>query len=223
MAATLTTLIARARQGLFDVGATSWASTSSDASLTEAIRQALHEMSLSLPVLKVGTITLSSSLYDVDLSTLTGLIDVIDVHYPYSATAELENCVGVWKLERRSTGNFLFMPLKSGYGVPSSGQIVRLWYGTFQTLNGLDSAAANTFPDDHETPLLWGAMGYAATMKSIDLVETSGYGTRPTDNARMEAWGFRQLMEFRAWLRIASAALAPRSNEDRWRLDKWDV
>lgn len=223
MPATLTTLIARARQALFDVGATSWSSASSDASLTEAVRQALHEYSLSLPVYKVGTVTLSASVRDVDLSTLTGLIEVFDVHYPYSATAEQENVVGDWKLERRSTGNFLYMPLKHGYGEPASGLIARVWYGTWQTLNGLDSAVANTFPDDHETPILWGMLGYAATLKSIDLVETAGYGTRPTDNFRMEGWGQRQLREFRAWLRIVSAALlAPREGGDRWRLDKWD-
>jgi hypothetical protein len=65
------------------------------------------------------------------------------------------------------------------------------------TLNGLDSAAATTLPAVHDTVIVLGAAGYAATARAADRAEAFQLGSESAD---LKAWGEARLKEFRGML-----------------------
>ena len=79
--ATLTTLRDRVEAYLADTTNAVWATGTID----EGLRLALHEYSQSRPQRAIGTITLSTAAREVALSSLTGLIGVERVWFPYTA------------------------------------------------------------------------------------------------------------------------------------------
>jgi non-ribosomal peptide synthetase component F len=198
MSATLTTLRDRVEQALADSGNAIWSTSAID----EAIRQALHEYSKTRPQRAVGTITLSADGREISVSSLTGLLSVLEVWCTYTA-ADPE-----FPPNRRG---FQYWPEQTKIYVwdeyaPQSGDVVRVFYTKLQTLSGLDSATSTTFPDDDESLIAIGAAGYAATSRAVDLAEQVTLDRLTAQQVR--AWGLSKLQEFRSGLKTVARRMA---------------
>jgi hypothetical protein len=186
--------------------------------LDEAVRKALDEYSKVNPRRVIGTVTLASSGREVDVSGLSGLIQVSRVWLPYTA-ASPEHPPNGRRFEHWFEEQKLFFPDDDE---PQSGEVARVFYLAQQTLNGLDAATSTTFPPDDETMLLTGCAGYAATSRAVDLIEQV---TRDRLTAQqIRAWGLGKLQEFRSGLKTVTRQAALRSGSfvPAAKLDRWD-
>jgi hypothetical protein len=215
MATTLALLRNRVEQILADTGNAIWSTDDVD----EALRRALSEYSKARPLQNVGTLTLASDGREVDASTLTGILAVTEVWSPYTAASP------EFPPNRR---DFEYWPdsatiyvASAGYQ-PQSGDVMRVFYLTVQTLEDLDSATATSFPDDDETLIAEGAAGYAATSRAVDLAEKVTLDRLTAQQIR--AWGMAQLQRFRAGLKAVAAADGIRrgARVQVGSLDVWD-
>jgi len=211
--ATLTTLRDRVEQILQDTGNNIW---STDV-LDEAIRQALHEYSKVNPQRVIGTVNLSSDTREIDISSLTGLLDVSRLWLPYDSS-DPEHPPNWRRFEHWRDEELLYLP-DDDEG--ASGEVARVFYTKLQTLNGLDSASATTFPADDETIIATGGAGYAATSRAIDLVEKVTLDRLSSQQVR--AWGLGKLQEYRSALKtvarhaaLRGSAFVPSADLDRW-------
>ena len=219
MTATLTALRERVEQKLADTGHNIW--TPDD--LGEAIRQAVHEYSKTRPRQAVDLVTLAAAGREIDVSAVTGLLQVVDLWLPYTAASP------EYPPNRRPFRHWADLgllvvvddPAGSGFGEPAAGEVARVFYTAMQTLNGLDSATATTIPLDDESLLVTGAAGHAATSRAVDLAEKVSIDRLISQQVR--AWGLNQLQEFRSGLRSIARQLAttsppwvPLPPRDRW-------
>ena len=198
MTATLTTLRDRVELMLADSGNDIWSTGDVD----EGIRQALHEYSKTRPLRAVSSIELDATGREIDVSSLTGLLGVLEVWCDYTSTApEFPANVRAFQHWRDESKIYV----NDDYE-PASGDVVRVFYTTLQTLSGLDSATATTVPLDDETLLALGAAGYAATARAIDLTEQVTLDRLTAQQTR--AWGLAKLQEFRAGLKTVARRMA---------------
>lgn len=220
---TFTSLRDRVLQMLQDVSNAIY----SDALIDESIRQALEQYSNAYPKVVETTITLSADGREISLSTLTDLIEVIDVWYPYSSSPEVfpPNQVVGWRVYWDSTTPMLYIHTAQT-AQPQSGQDVRIWYSAMQTVNGLDAAATTTVREDHEHLLVIGAASKAAMSRAADLVETANIDLYEVN--LLGSWSLIKDREFTAELnklRRMSARFGPQwpVGKGAWNLDKWDI
>ena len=188
--ATKTTIDARMKNILASAApATNWA----DANLEEGVRLAIEEYSRHRPLTAVGVLTPANLARELDVSSLTGLQSVTRVWFPYTAAAP------EWP------PNYIEFDFWMNAGVPwirlGEGQactgaaVARIFYTKVHTLNGLDAAAATTWPLLDDGLMVQGAAGYACLQRSVDLNETSGnmFVSTPNYGALAEIY----LTEFR--------------------------
>jgi hypothetical protein len=105
---------------------------------------------------------------------------------------------------------------------------LRIWYTTYHTLEGTGSAYIGagdmtTVRADHESPLCFGAAGYCALSRALDLAEVSG--TDLYAMAFVGTWGNAKVREFRRWLDALRASISRSGTTGfgtGWQLDKWD-
>ena len=187
-ALTLTTLRARVSQFLIDTTNVTFSANAVDA----AIRQALGEYSIARPCSVVGTLTLAAG-REQALTTFTGLLRVVRVWYPYTASDPEYPPEWIrFHLLWISGVPTLYMDTESA---PAAAEVARIWYHKPQTLNLLDSATGTTFSADDDTLMELGAAGYAAAMRAVDIERQV---TVPTGAARsVNDWGRERLSEFR--------------------------
>ncbi len=197
-AATLTSMETRVRQVLMDPLGTTW----DKAAVDEGLRRALEEYSTRRPLHAVQALTLASNGREVALSTLTGLLRLTRVWFPYDAS-EPEYPPAWCEFDVFDNGGEQLLFLQSD-DEPAEGQAVRLFYQKLHTLNGLDGATATTFAANDEGLLALGAAGYCGLMRSVDLNETSANMSVSTPN--YGALASIYLGEFRDLL---TAALRP--------------
>lgn len=212
--ATLTTLRDRVEQVLFDTGNAIWSTTA----LEESVRQALHEYSYVYPDRAATTLTLSADTRELDISSVTGLLDVLRCWLPYTSSSP-EHPPN-WRLFQHWRD--LQILYFSDGDEPQNAEVARLFYTKMQTLSGLDSAAATTFSAEDESMLITGAVGYAATSRSVDLQEQITLTTKTGEN--LKTWGEARLKEFRNMLGALSRLEALRNSAHvQWGyLDRWD-
>lgn len=183
--ATLTTLRDRVEAYLVDSTNTIWATGTID----EGIRLALHEYSQSRPQRAIGTITLASAAREVALSSLTGLIGVERVWYPYTAASpEYPPKWVLWKVLENAGAFTLFLDVPA---LPAVDEVVRIFYRKLQTLNGLDSAVATTFAIEDDSLIVLAAAGHACFARSADLAEDPSAAADAV--ATLQAQGDRDL------------------------------
>jgi hypothetical protein len=193
--------------------------------IDEAIKQALDEYSRVNPLHLETVITLPGDGREIALSGITGLLDVLDVWWPYDSDAEEEtwppNRVRGWRLWWDDAQPLLFLEIKEG-SQPQTDEEVRIWYTKRQTIQDLDSADSTTLRGDHESLIVLGAAGHAAMSRTVDLVEVSG--TDLYQVSILGTWGQRKLREFQAALRQLERHHARRGRSwgVGWALDKWD-
>jgi hypothetical protein len=210
--ATLTTLRDRVEAMLQDSSNATWSTDDVD----EAIRQALHRYQQVAPRETIGTVTLSSAGREIDISSLTGYLEIRRVWWDYDSSDP--DYPPNWRDFELWPGDLLYI---NDTAEPASGDKVRVWYTLPHTLNGLDSETATTFPADHESVLTVGAAGFAALFRAQEVTETvTADGWAPRN---LREWGLLMMGRFDAELahiarrRAADAAgLAKMDALDRW-------
>ena len=193
--------------------------------IDEGIRQALNQYNLVKPLNMETVITLPGDGREIALSGVTGLLNVLDVWWPYDSAATSEkwppNRVRGWRLWWDDNQAVLFLDIKEG-SQPQLNEEIRLWYSKRQTIQDLDAADSTTLRGDHESIIVLGAAGHAAMSRTLDLVETAG--TDLYQVGLLGTWGQRKLKEFQAELKQIQreqTRIGP-SWLSGWSLDKWD-
>jgi hypothetical protein len=159
----LATLRDRVELKLQDSGNTIWAADDLD----EAIEEALEQYSQRSPAQAVATLTLAAAGREVDISTLTDIVRIEKVWWPYDSTNP--TYPPNWCQFEVWPGDVLFIDEPTA---PTSGQKVRIFYNEMHTLNGLNGATATTIPEEDIAYIIAGAAHFAAQMRAVELAET---------------------------------------------------
>jgi hypothetical protein len=190
--------------------------------LDDALLTALDQYNLVNPQEIETSITLAAAGRDISLTTLTNLIRVREVWYPWVSTVENwpPNRVRGWRMYRDAGVPKLFLDITEG-SQPQSGEKVRIWYDAPQTVDDLNGDAT-TIPIEHESYLVIGACGYAALSRTVDLIEIAG--TDLYQVGVLGSWGVRRQKEYANFLKDLQRSLARGGSSwgAGWALDKWD-
>lgn len=188
--------------------------------IDEAVRWALGRFNEVAPQETNGTLTVSSAGREQSLSSLTGLLKVTRVWYPYDSSdpAYPPNWVPY-----EQWGSTLFVKSTSE---PAAAEVIRVWYTKLCTISGLDSATSTTTPDDAETLIVTGAVGYVAEERIQE--EPAARWRVPR---ALREWAANRLQEFERGLQdyarreaAGAAGLHELPTLDRWDKDddaKW--
>ena len=180
----------------------------------EAIRWALHRYAEVRPQRIITTKTLSASGREIDITgDTTDLIDVERVWWGY--TASDPEYLPNWRDFELWTGDILYV--KDG-NEPQSGDVVRIFYTSPQTINGLDGASVTSFRPDDETLIVTGASGFAAQERVQD--QASRYIPR-----KLREWATKMLGLFERGLKRVARREAARASGIAVVpvLDRWDA
>jgi hypothetical protein len=218
---TLTQLRDRVEAMLMDTANAIWDTDVID----EAIRQALDEYNQVFPLSVETVITLPGDSREIALNSLTGLLDVMEVWWPYDSAASETwppNKIRGFRLWWDDAQPVLFLDLVDG-SQPQQDDEMRIWYTKPQTIQDLDSADSTTLQGDHQSALVKGAAGHAALFRTADLVEVAGTDLYAV--GLLGTWGRAKEREWSAFLeslRKQSARRGPPWGQG-WPLDKWDT
>lgn len=182
--------------------------------IDEAVRWALGRFNEIAPQETIDTITLSSASREIDMSSdFTDLLHVTRVWWPYDSADPVykPNWVS-WE----QWANILF--IKSG-SEPASGDVVRVWYERLCVINGLDGASTTTLPDDAETLLVTGAVGYVAEERIMEEPATRWRVPRA-----LREWAAARLKDFERGLKKYAQRKGSRHGglHELPALDRWD-
>jgi len=193
--------------------------------IDEGIKQALDQYNLVKPLNMETVITLPGDGREIALSGVTGLLNVLDVWWPYDSAASEEtwppNRVRGWRLWWDDNQAVLFLEITEG-AQPQTDEELRLWYAKRQTIQDLDGAATTTLRGDHESIIILGAAGHAAMSRAMDLIET--VGTDLYQVGLLGTWGQRKIKEFQYELSVLQRKQTRRGPSwlSGWSMDKWD-
>jgi hypothetical protein len=197
------------------------------ATLDEALKTALHDYSAVLPATSETVLTLPGAGREIALSGVSGLVQVLDVWWPYeSDAAEVwpPNQVAGFRVWWDDGSPVLLLASKLGRQ-PRAGDELRLWYTKPHTIQDLDSAAATTVFAHHESHLVSGAAGYAAASEHMDQVGTVHLD--PRESQDLSGWAAARLKAFRDWLDTLKTGPGPTGAANPfgpgWSLDKWET
>ena len=192
--------------------------------IDEALRTALSDYSTALPLASETYITLPGTGREIALNTLTGLIAVLDVWWPFDPDTEVwpPNMVAGFRVWWDDAQPVLLLASKSA-NQPKLNDNLRIWYTKPHTIANLDSAAVTTVFPNHESALVTGAAAYCSLSENMDQIGT--IRVDPTEVPALQQWGAARLAEWRAWL-ASLAAASPSFGPpfaDGWGIDKWDA
>lgn len=180
--------------------------------LDEAVRWALGRYNEINPETVITTIDLSADSREVDISSITDYLDILQVWWDYdSADPEYPP---KWRNFQLWPGDVLFIDAPSE---PQSGDTVRLWYTRLRAINGLDGASTTTLPDEDETLILAGAAAMAAQERVQE--QTQRWVPR-----KLREWADARMSEFNRGLRALGRRLAAKHSGPApiAPLDRWD-
>jgi hypothetical protein len=204
----------RIEDHLKDSGNADWSTSEID----NALRIALHELSVSLPSRSVATVDAVDGQYEYSLSGISGLVEVVEVWYPYLSTDDTYKKAHPckWRMLDDST---LYLEVDED---PDATYDLRIFFDLVQLLNGLDGASSTTLNEAEKSALVIGAAGYAAVALAVDKVDTIVIGGSAPEDLRK--WGWARITEFRQ--RVYDLAVIQDAGEDSrigwWSADKWD-
>jgi hypothetical protein len=189
--------------------------------LDEAIRLILSEFSDAYPYSADDTLTLAADGREIDISSLTGLLNIVEVMWPYDSTDWPHDVVSDWRLLYDEGVATLLFDRVDG-GEPVTGEKVRLRWNKLQEIKDLDSAAATTLQDEHISMFVIGCAGQAAMLRVIDLVEEATADLYQV--SLIGVWASAQLSTFRFWLKKLQIGRHGKSlnSYGGWVMDKWD-
>ena len=184
--------------------------------LDEAIRRALEEYSLVDPLETITTVTLSTSGREVDISAITGRIQVTRAWWPYTST-DPEYPPNWCTFEEWDDILFIDTPTE-----PDAADVVRIWYSSLQTIEDLDSATATTLKGAAEAMIVTGAAGFAAQQRAIELAEELNVDHDVAE--RLSLYAAAMLEKFVRNLQQRARQLAAQASgiARAPRLDRWD-
>jgi hypothetical protein len=162
----------------------------STAEIDRAIRKALFRYSEIRPQQAIGTLAAAAS-REYSLTTLTGLLDVQRVWFPYDSSDPSYPPRWV-EFELWDDKTILFLKVDE---CPAVGDDpLRVFYTKWHTLTGLDTAAVSTYFEEDEEVLVVGACAFAAIERTRYVVDT----VNPTVEtpAMWDKWGKARLREF---------------------------
>jgi hypothetical protein len=193
------------------------------ATIDEALRTALSEYSAALPLASETYLTLPAAGREIALNSLSGLIAVLDVWWPYDPDSETwpPNMVSGFRVFWDDAQPVLLLASKSG-NQPQAGDNLRLWYTKPHTIQNLDSGDSTTVFPNHESALVGAAAGYAAASQQLNQIGTVRID--PSEVPALQAWAAARLAEWRAFLvqlAAASPSFGPPYSEG-WGIDKRD-
>jgi len=163
----------------------------------EAIRRVLDEYSQSFPDIQSLSFALVESGRAQFLTDCSGLLAVLQLILPYNIGL-LDPAIN----EREDFYVFFHQAQPYAYftgsPVPLSGQMVFLRFARRHTLSGLDAAEVTSLRPDHESMLVVGAAGAAATSRAAGTIEQ--WGGKTGDPNQLMLWGQAQYQKFREFL-----------------------
>jgi hypothetical protein len=189
-AATLVTMTADVRQVLENTAGGIFTTVA----LEDSIAYAINEYSQIRPLGTTSTLAISAASRELSLTTLTGLLGISRVWFPYTAAAPeypppwIE--FDVWWSAGVPT-----LYLKTD-DLPQIGQVARIFWLKVHTLNGLDAATGTTFDPNMDAILASLAAGHAAYSHVATLVVT--HLIDPSQATRLYGWGVTLINDFRA-------------------------
>lgn len=191
--------------------------------MDEALRQILSEYSRAAPRLLSGTLTLTSAGQMQSLAALSGLIEAVEIVFPYDSTAAVYRpYVQPWQFAWRDGSPVLWIGGQPG---PQAGEVLHVLYTAAHTIAGLDSAGTTTLPVEHEAALSGGAAALAANGRALRLVEA--HGSRTDEAGKWLACAAPLEKRYRAFLdglRSGGRVRPPLWRQEMgWRLDGWDA
>jgi hypothetical protein len=161
--------------------------------IEEALRLALARYNEVNPNHAIKSITLPAAGREVDISSVTGYLEIERVWWDYDSTDPAHP--PRWRDFELWPGDILFI---NDADEPQKGDVVRVWYTLLRTIKDLDSGASTTLPVAHDSILVNGAAGYAALMRSVELSEDLTIDGWPPQ--RYREWAAERLAEFEAGL-----------------------
>ncbi len=178
--------------------------------IDEAVRWALGRLTEKKPHRAITTLTLSADGREVDISS----IDYLDIERVWLDYDEDDpDWPPNWADFQTWPGDILYIMDPQE---PDSGDVLRIWYTTEQTLSGLDSATTTTLTDREISTLIVGATGYCAQER---IQEKEVYW----GNRDLRDWAAARLEEFEEALArlgrregIHHSGIAPQGSLDRW-------
>lgn len=177
---------------LQDRAGTSW----EEEELDSALSLALADVSQRVPLSLSGDVILDGGGREVPLASLTGLLWVEEVWWPYEGGSYPPNVV---PFETRNGTVYLYTVVE-----PAPGDMVHVLYAGEHTIEGLEGALETTVPGEWLSMLVTGAAGYAALAKAVSMAREYSW---PTGAARvMSDWGQSMLALFRERLRALRPA-----------------
>jgi hypothetical protein len=199
---TLTTLRDRVETQLQDDTNQRWATGDID----EAIEKALEQWSRHDPQMAITDITLSADGREIDISSISGLLRVHKVWWPYDSSSP--GYPPNWVQYEVWPGDILYIDEPDE---PATGQKVRIWYTKMHTINGLNGASATTLPAEDIGYFTSGVCEFAVDMRALEIAEELSVDRdvveRLRDYAQEQGKNFRYGMGLRqpAWQRYAYA------------------
>lgn len=175
---------------LTDASNATWSTDEID----RAIRRALFRYSEVRPQQVIGTLDAAAS-REYSLSTLTGLVDVQRVWFPYDSTDPVHPPAFV-EFELWDDNTVLYLDVDD---CPAVGDDpLRVFYTKAHTLNGLDSESSSTYFVEDEEVLVLGATAFAAVQRTRYVVDTVNPSVETPDNWKL--WGNARMREFESEL-----------------------
>jgi len=178
--------------------------------IDEAIRWCLFRYSAVHPHRALGTVTLTAAGREVDISSLPYLdVERVWVDYDPAASARRPDYADfeLWP------GHVLFINESQE---PQEDAVVRLWYTTYHTIEGLDAATEDTLSQRDLNIVVIGAAGFCAEERIQDKEVYWG-------NRDLRDWGEKRLREFEEALAHVArregarhSGTAPTGPLDRW-------
>ena len=175
---------------LTDAGNATW----STAEIDRGIRRALFRYSEVRPQQVIASLDAAAS-REYSLATLTGLVDVQRVWFPYDSTDPVHHPKFI-EFELWDDKTVLYLDVAD---CPAVGDDpLRVFYTKAHTLNGLDSAASSTYYVEDEEVLVLGATAFAAVQRTRYVVDTVNPSVETPGN--WKAWGTARMREFESEL-----------------------
>lgn len=189
-----------------------------DDMIDSALRAVLKQYSETYPDLRNGTVTVAAATREQSVVSMTRLMDVAEVNYPYVATAVTLDRYTHWYFYWKDVIPYLYF---DGDKVPAVSEVIRLVYYSSHTIEDLDGATATTVKLLHEHNLALGASASVILQKVLEMAQ--GYGIKPKGDERLQKWGQDLQVKFDQWLsRIGSEKRYPGLPSEGWKLDDLD-
>ncbi len=165
--------------------------------IDEAIRRVLDEYSQSFPDISEISFALVASGRTQLLESCSGLLAVLQLILPYNA-AFLDPAINTredFYIFFHHGDPYVYL---TGQPIPLTGETLFVRFARRHSLFGLDEAELTSIRNDHESMLIVGAAGAAATSRAAGTIEQ--WGGKAGDPNQLMLWGQSQYEKFREFL-----------------------